>query len=102
MASIIMPCPLLMDNKKCGHGLPKENAGAGLPSGHSGRLAQTSDYPLTGLLPQNGPIGTQGVYRYRYRCLRTKMPSLYALHSERTLGARPITWGTLCEDFPVL
>ena len=24
MASIIMPCPLLMDNRKCGHGLLKE------------------------------------------------------------------------------
>ncbi len=24
MVSIIMPCPLLMDNKKCGHGLLKE------------------------------------------------------------------------------
>src|SRR5271154_5763418 len=24
IASIIMPCPLLMDNKKCGHGLLKE------------------------------------------------------------------------------
>jgi hypothetical protein len=30
------------------------------------------------------------------------MPSLYAGHGERTLDARLVTRGTLCEDFPVL